>query len=250
MITFMKAKNLSFFSHNVCVTQVLNSEYMFPIKSSMKEVKPFNRSTLQSLNVDNETELFIFFLNHGIPNEFSNSFLIYQYFLERIIELNSKKNYIFIDCCFSGSFIGAVNASVELIKIFPQVTGENSECYNIRLQALAKILIDFKHFQDLQYNEIIENFSIQQEEIKTQLHQNLQLIFSTDFQNKFAEFISLMGTLTNTNIVPQYFAQKKFNNFLFFRRMYQIVLFALSPFPFIVLSKNLFIWNIFFFNYT
>ena len=216
----------------------------------MKEVKPFNRSTLQSLNVDNETELFIFFLNHGIPNEFSNSFLIYQYFLERIIELNSKKNYIFIDCCFSRSFIGAVNASVELIKIFPQVSGENSECYNIRLQALAQILIDFKHFQDLQYNEIIKNFSIQQEEIKTQLHQNLQLIFSTDFQNKFAEFISLMGTLTNTNIVPQYFAQKKFNNFLFFRRMYQIALFALSPFPFIVLSKNLFFWNIFFFNYT
>ena len=80
----------TFLDNNLCVTQVFNSEYLFPVNKDLTQIKPFNRKSLQSLNVTNETELFIFFLNHGFENEFSLELLEYQYFVERIIELNSK----------------------------------------------------------------------------------------------------------------------------------------------------------------
>ena len=68
----------SFLSHDICFTQVLNSEYMFPINEPYKDIKPFNRETLKSLNVNDETELFIFFINHGFENEFSVVFCEYD----------------------------------------------------------------------------------------------------------------------------------------------------------------------------
>ena len=213
---YYRSKNLeSFLPLNICFTQVFKSEYMFPINKPSKEIKIFNRETLKSLNVNEETELFIFFLNHGYENQFSTVYYEYQYFLERIIELNSKKNYIFIDCCYSGYFMTAINASVELIKIFPQIEGETNENYSIRLQALAKILSLTDKVQDFSNDNIFNEVSVENEEIKIQIKKDLQDISAAYSQNKLLNFKSQMLRLKNTNIVPDHFAKIKSNSIIF-----------------------------------
>ena len=226
--TYYSNVNLdSFLHHNLCVTQVFNSEYLFPVKNQITEIKPFNRKSLQSLNVNTETELFIFFLNHGFENEFSLELLEYQYFVERIIELNSKKNYFFIDCCYSGSFIKILNTSVQLIEIFPKTKEESDKMYNIRLQALAKILSQWEDFGTLTVDEIITKISLEGDEIGPQLKQDHQKISSTEFQKDHHDFISTMFTFKKTNIVPHHFAQLKRNSIIFCSSTNSVESFAL-----------------------
>ena len=89
-------------------------------------------------------------------SRFSLISLFSDYFLERIIELYSKKNFIFIDCCYSDSFINLLNISEKLQQFFPQANQETDENSNIRLQALFRILSDWQNFQHMDLYDIFQ----------------------------------------------------------------------------------------------
>ena len=229
-----KNSNLQeFASYNTCTTQVFNTEYTFPLVSPHLQIFPFNRNSLKMLKVDKETELFVFFLNHGSEFKFSTSSIYYDYFLERIIELNSKKNYIFIDCCYSGSFLKLINISEKLQQFFPQANQESDENYNIRLQALFRILSNWEKFEKMQLNDIFEELSLSIKEVKNQIIQDFKAndFFSNHFGNDFKTFLAEVSPLHDSAIVPLHFIQIKQNSIIFCSSEFNLVSFHL-PFRF------------------
>ena len=101
--------------------QVSNYEYRFFVNPSYnKIIKPFNRFFLKALNVNQDSTLFVFFLDHGQSGNFVN--IDYQFFVERLNELNAKKYIIFNECCHSGSLIELIRISEKLSSIFPFFT--------------------------------------------------------------------------------------------------------------------------------
>ena len=95
--------------------QVADHEYRFYIKDYRRIIKPFNRYFLKALNVNQDSTLFVFILDQCIHFD-------YQFFIERLNELNTKKYIIFNECCQSGSLIELIHISEKLLSIFPFLT--------------------------------------------------------------------------------------------------------------------------------
>ena len=90
--------------HGLIYTQIGTKCYYFFEDQEIKDViHPFNSYTLQRLNVNSNSELITFFLNHGKFGYFGN--LSYQHLISRLNSLNPKHITLFNDCCNSGSLI-------------------------------------------------------------------------------------------------------------------------------------------------
>ena len=200
---------------NTCTAQVFNTDYLFPLLDPNSQIYPFNRQSLKMLNVNEETELFIFFLNHGTKYKFSLVSLCYDFFLERIIELNTKKNYIFIDCCHSGSFVKLLMISEKLQNFFPQIDQESDENYNIRLQALFKLLNKWKIFKSKELDDIFQEISLENKKIKEQITKDFETTKSKFSEQKFKQFVKEVSQIQHSTIVPQHFIQIKNNSLIF-----------------------------------
>ena len=81
-----------------------------------KQIKPFNKYFLQSLNTDKSSELLVFILDNGLEGFFAQK--DYQYFVERLMEMPSKHVTVFNQSCFSGSLIELIEISEHIDTIF------------------------------------------------------------------------------------------------------------------------------------
>ena len=65
-----------------------------------KMIGPFNKASINSLKSNKESELIIFFLDHGSKESFS--YIPYYHLIERINEIEFHHATIFNETCNSG----------------------------------------------------------------------------------------------------------------------------------------------------
>ena len=104
---------------NILISQVANTECKFITLGSEKWYKliiPFNRQFLKSLNTDENSNVFIFFLDDDEIGSFVD--IDYQFFIERFLELNAKQYIVFNESLHSGSLIELIRISEKLSSNF------------------------------------------------------------------------------------------------------------------------------------
>ena len=101
---------LDFCFLNAVFTQVGTKDFYFHLDQQLVNiVKPFNRHFLKTLNSNEETELYVFFLDHSVPGYFAN--FDYQFFVQHLSEIPCKRFIIFNDCCYSASLPFLIHTS-------------------------------------------------------------------------------------------------------------------------------------------
>ena len=97
--------------------QVGTDQYHFSPDGLIKQlIKPFNTYFLKQLHTTNESLLYVFYLDHSSSGYFST--LNYQYFVERLSEIETRQIIIFNQCCNSGSLIDLMDMSEYIQHIF------------------------------------------------------------------------------------------------------------------------------------
>ena len=97
--------------------QVGDKQYHFhPGYPYFPSIHPFNKESLRTFKTDENSELFVFFLDHRTPGYFQNR--NYEFFVERLLEIPSKHVYIFNQSCNSGSLIDLIHISDKILELF------------------------------------------------------------------------------------------------------------------------------------
>ena len=102
-------------------------------------------------------------------------------------------------------------------QFFPQVDQESDENYKIRLQALFRLLSNWKNFQTMQLTDFFQHFLPDIQEVQNQISQDIKLIKSIPKYSEidFQEFLEQLSDLKNSKIVPLHFIQIKQNSIIF-----------------------------------
>ena len=118
-------------------------------------------------------------------------------------------------------------------QFFPQVDQESDENYKIRLQALFRLLSNWKNFQTMQLTDFFQHFLPDIQEVQNQISQDIKLIKSIPKYSEidFQEFLEQLSDLKNSKIVPLHFIQIKQNSIIFCSSEFNLVSFHL-PFRF------------------
>ena len=101
-----------------CVfSQVAEFQFQFiPDDDISRIIKPFNRLFIRKfLKTHDDTELFVFILNHASDEFFSPP--NYNFYLERLNEIPVKHFIVFNECCQSGSLLELIDISRTLIDL-------------------------------------------------------------------------------------------------------------------------------------
>ena len=98
--------------------QVLDNLITFQHDGLMQyNVYPFNESFLKTLNSDQDSNLLVFFIDHGTNSGFGNEHS-FDYFLKGIEKIQAKNYFFFIDSFGSSSFIHLFELPEQILKGF------------------------------------------------------------------------------------------------------------------------------------
>ena len=163
-------------------TQNLLQDYSFKFDGNIRGiVRPFNRHFLSQLKANNETELLVFLLDHGVPGRFSHK--LFQEIFERIYKIPSKHIIIFNDSCYSGFLLQIIQAS----SFYKTDKIMSLSDFIYQLSQLPKNSKDSKEIGSLVQN--LNNF---QNESKEELYFNPELFFN--LKQKSSVFCSAPST--------------------------------------------------------
>ena len=104
MANFTNSNFQSFWRNKLISTQVGNEDLIYIYDYNIATViQPFSKKSLELLNSNNDSELFVFFIDHGTPQGFSHG--IYKNFLERFNHIKFNHATIINDACHSGFLV-------------------------------------------------------------------------------------------------------------------------------------------------
>ena len=131
---YLYQSSISTIYNDFAYAQIGEKQYQFiPDVDVYDTIKPFNRYFLQTLKTDKNTELLVFFIDHGDRGFFHDK--DYQYFVERMMEIPTNHITVFNDCCHSGSLIELIEISELIIDIFG--TSQTSDIFK-KLYSIAR----------------------------------------------------------------------------------------------------------------
>ena len=111
---------------HINLAQIGNFQYKFYIDESIKDiVKPFNKDIKNELILNDNSNLFVFFLDHGYAGGFES--IPYQLIIECFLDIKCKHFYMFNDSCYSGSLIKLIKICRQFKEIFPDIKDQNDE---------------------------------------------------------------------------------------------------------------------------
>ena len=194
------------FYQSINIAQVGTHQYKFLFQESYEKViKPFNIAIIKDFKdfSNNNTHLFVFFLNHGFIRQFDG--FPYQFFVERLLEIECKRFYICNDSCKSGSMIKLIDICHKFKQIFPN--NENLEVESILFNFLTGLgKVEIENFHE-KVDEKLKNFDfgkISQDSIKC-----FKSILSNMDEGKINEISQFVNNLddrfSNEKCVPQHF---------------------------------------------
>ena len=190
-----KNKISTLINDTVAFAQVGTKQIQFiPDIDVESKIKPFNRYFLKTLHTDENSELLVFFLDHGVAGFFHR--LDYQYFVERLMEITTKHITIFNQSCFSGSLIELIEISEIINEVIDLSKDSNQQCF----QQLQSIANDDSLSIDQQIQYIQRNYHISPETTKEKIIYMLELL--THYKQPFS-------------ISPQLFIQLKQKSTIF-----------------------------------
>ena len=122
--------------------QVGEFQYHFhPSYNEYPKIHPFNKENLRTFKTDENSELFVFFLDHSIPGYFQDR--NYEFFLERLLEIQSKHLYIFNQSPNSGSLIDLIHISDKILELFFDCS--NPSTIKISPTEIFRIIMNASH---------------------------------------------------------------------------------------------------------
>ena len=134
------------------ITQAEDTEYRFATMEDINTIiKPFNRQFLKLLNTDENSNVLIFFLDHGEVGVFVKH--DYQYFIEHFLEIKAKQFVVFNECCNSGSLIELIHMSEKLRSNFDGYSYTELEDIFKELLIIAKTIKQSKIKKPTDTNE-------------------------------------------------------------------------------------------------
>ena len=192
---------------NCVFSQVGKSQYQFiPDGKISNIIKPFNSYFIEKyLETNDETELYVFFLDNGIYGKFCP--YNYNYFIERLIQIHANHYIVFNDCCHSGLLLELIDISLILVDIFQDKQTILIDAFKsiLSFTRLTKVQNQPKqtkeevcsHIQELKpvsfsqkkYDDIIENISSKLSKYAAQLNTIDPLMF-VNFRKKASVFCS------------------------------------------------------------
>ena len=135
-------------THNKLIyTQIGKDDMVFISDEDIDSIiLPFNRKVLSSLNTNENSELFVFFVNHGVTEGFDDA--KYEYFLERFNEMKFSHATIINEASYSGMIV-KIFKSCERFEHFIQLP------FNFKITKAKDSDMDF--YTTIQ--EVIDKFS-------------------------------------------------------------------------------------------
>ena len=121
-------------------------EYQYQFYSSywnLPLILPFNKEYISLFKTDENSELFVFFLDHSSPSNFQNN-KYYEFFVERLLQIPSKHIYLFNDTCNSGSLIDLIHISDKIHELFFNDSSSSSK-NKISQTQIFKMLMNASH---------------------------------------------------------------------------------------------------------
>ena len=199
MPTLYKNPNDIFFFQTI-FAQVGTKQYHFrPDNGKRLAIFPFNQYFLQQFKTDPESELYVFFLDHGTAGFFQD--FTYNFFVERLLTIQCKHMYIFNQSCYSGSLIDLITISKTIIELFSTEDASKPTPKEIFLK-LYEISQNYSK-DDLTKEQKEEQISKELLEIKKHLTR-----ISDDVDNKLKTIIEhLQFYKTSIPLDPIVFAQ-------------------------------------------
>ena len=126
---FININEVEFMLHQkINLVQIGDQQYKFLMSEKLADIiKPFNiRIIRNELKTFSNSNVLVFFLDHGYTGGFSDN-IPYQFFIERLLEIECKHFYVFNDSCGSGSMIKLIELSHKFKDIFPNIDDETLE---------------------------------------------------------------------------------------------------------------------------
>ncbi|KAK8847265.1 hypothetical protein M9Y10_019851 [Tritrichomonas musculus] len=206
---FTNKNEIEFMLHQkINIAQVGDKQYKFFMKESLASiVKPFNINIIKKeLTTNDNSDLLVFFLDHGYTGGFSDDFP-YQFFIERLLEINCKYFYVFNDSCGSGSLIKLINISRDFQSIFPNINNPTLE------SAMFYFLTNLNKVYPAGVKDAIESklYKIDSYEcsskIKEEMITRLNQINESSYQQISDFILNFDVEFRSVGCVPQHFLQ-------------------------------------------
>ena len=188
------------FFFDTIFAQVGTKQYHFrPDNRPIFDIEPFNQYFLQQFQTDSESELYVFYLDHGTEG-FLQDFT-YNLFVERLLSIQCKHMYIFNQSCDSGSLIDLITISKTIIELFSTEDASKPSSKEI-FHKLFEISQKYSNV-DITKEQQEEQISNELLEIKKHL-----IRFPSDVDIKLKAIIKhLQFYKTSISIDPRIFAQ-------------------------------------------
>ena len=187
-----KAMNTFEFAH--CVfSQVGEFQYQFiPDLEISNIIKPFNSSYIkQYLHTNNDSELFVFFLDHGGFGKFHPP--NYNFIIEQLYAIPANHYIVFNDCSHSGSLLELIYISRKLVDIFQDNEDNLIKAFKLILSyayASKQQSIILRKSKDKQ--DSLEKYEIEKQKYLTEIQELKPDKFDADKYKAIIEAISLI----------------------------------------------------------
>ena len=157
-------------------------EFQYHFQPSYIKYPPiylFDKESLSSFQTDENSELFVFFLDHETPTNFQVK--NYEFYVERLLEMPSKHLYIFNDSSNSGSLIDLFHISDKIYELF--FDESNSHTNKTSFTKIFTMLMEISHpsFNCSILDDLINN------KTKTYTTESKKEINKLDIENKKKE---------------------------------------------------------------
>ena len=121
---------------NTVFAQVGTDQYNFlPSDVFLNNIYPFNRYFLKKFKTDENSQLFVFFIDCGMNRYFQNK--DFGFYIERLMEIKSKHMFVINQSCNSGSLIDLIHISDTILDLFKNknIAQSPNDIFNMLIKA-------------------------------------------------------------------------------------------------------------------
>ena len=112
---FKYSNNTEFKFFDTVFSQVGEDQYHFLPDDFLPIIYPFNKYFLNKFKTDENSELFVFFIDHRTNGYFKDNY--YELYIEHLMEIKSKNMFVFNISCYSGLLIDLIHISDNILEL-------------------------------------------------------------------------------------------------------------------------------------